>query len=97
MEYHLETQDSCCTIYFKGRFTFVDHQTFKPLFHLLNPDPPQRLRLDFSATEYVDSAAMGMVLLLRDEAKKHGTTVSIQNPNAQLQKLLELTRINELF
>jgi anti-anti-sigma factor len=81
----------------KGRFTFNDNQKFKTIINLLDQPDIRTIALDFSHVDFIDSAALGMLLLLRDEAQKQDIRISLQNPNGQIQKIFELTKINQLF
>lgn len=54
-------------------------------------------RVDLSAVEAVDSAALAVLFGWMREAKKHGKSLSIENPPAQLMSLAELYGVAELL
>ncbi|CAI3807682.1 hypothetical protein DBADOPDK_04665 [Pseudomonas sp. MM223] len=55
------------TIKIKGRFDFGKHQEFRDAYER-QPDRPDSVVVDLKDTTYLDSSALGMLLLLRDHA-----------------------------
>lgn len=81
----------------KGQFTFADNSRFRDLLVQLNDNPPGELILDVAKLEYIDSAALGMLLLLRDHLSDAGTEIILAGANGQVLKIFELSRFDELF
>lgn len=81
----------------KGKFTFTDNVSFRAMLDMLDKEKITSVVLDFSETTFVDSAALGMLLLMREEAKKRDIAVSLANANGQPQKMFVLSRFEELF
>jgi len=51
----------------EGRFSFPDHKAFRDAY--LASEPKQtRFIIDMKKTEYIDSAALGMLLVLKEKA-----------------------------
>lgn len=80
-----------------GSFTFSDNQMFRSLLKELNDAKPNKLIIDVSALEFVDSAALGMFLLLRDSLQQHNCTIELHKPQGQIIKMFELSHFSELF
>ncbi len=97
MEYAKAINDSSCEIMFKGKFTFSDHQQFKPIFALLEQSGIKTLYLNFKDVEFVDSAALGILLLIRDESVRFSKQVVLQQPVGQVKKMFEISRFYDLF
>ena len=53
------------TIYVEGRFDFGAHQEFRDAYERIDSSP-RRYVVDLKNTTYLDSSALGMLLLLRD-------------------------------
>lgn len=97
MDYTKTLTGSSCNIKIKGKFTFSDHKEFKLLFSVLADDSVQSLNLNFAAVEFIDSAALGILLLARDEAEKFSKGVVLQNPVGQVKQMFEVSRFYDLF
>ena len=55
------------------------------------------LVLDFSATEFIDTAGLGAIATVHQLAVEAGLVVSLLNANAEIVGALELARLDELF
>lgn len=97
MEYTKRIKEQACEIAIKGRFTFADHKEFRSIFNLLTDKDVKSIRLDFKGVEFIDSAALGILLLARDEAQKHAKDLVIQNPSGQVKLMFEVSRFYDIF
>lgn len=97
MEYTKHVKEQYCEIAIKGRFTFSDHKEFKNIFNLLSENNVQSIRLNFTNVEFIDSAALGILLLARDEAQKYSKNLVIQSPTGQVKQMFEVSRFYDLF
>ena len=55
-----------------------------------------RFVIDLRNTKFMDSAALGMLLLLR-ETYDNGHRIQLANANAHIQKILSITRFERYF
>jgi anti-sigma B factor antagonist len=53
--------------------------------------------IDLSQTGYVDSAGLGALVSLSKKVREYGGELRLGNPNADLRRLLELTRVRALL
>ncbi|MBF0097126.1 MAG: STAS domain-containing protein [Magnetococcales bacterium] len=53
--------------------------------------------LDLSATEHIDSSAIGMLVLMYQEIGREGPPVKIINTSGHVNKLLRITGLDRLF
>lgn len=88
---------SVCNVKLSGRFTFADHNDFKEIFEFFDDTSLNKIEIDLTNVEFVDSAALGLLLLVRDEAKKASKAITIRNPQGQVKKMFEVSRFYELF
>jgi anti-anti-sigma factor len=79
-----------------GRFDFSAHQEFRDAYELL-ADRPRRYLVDMRETSYLDSSALGMLLLLRDHAGGDNADVELVNCNADVRKILTISNFEQLF
>ena len=53
--------------------------------------------VDLNNTDYLDSSALGMLLLLREHAGGDSSRVEIIKPSAQVKKVLDVANFEKLF
>lgn len=82
----------------QGRFVFDCHETFKHLIApLMDGQAIHEIHLDFTALDYLDSNALGMLLLLREKAQKQGIAIHILNPSRAVMEILDMVQFDKLF
>ncbi|WP_226667184.1 STAS domain-containing protein [Microbulbifer aggregans] len=84
-----------------GHFDFNLHREFQRAYRNVIP-APEKFVVDLSETEHLDSAALGMLLLLRDycvEAGREGAEpeVELVNPNAHVSHILTVSNFDRIF
>lgn len=84
------------TIRVSGRFDFSAHQEFRDAYESL-AEQPDRYCVDMRDTSYLDSSALGMLLLLRDHAGGDNAEVRIVNCNGDVRKILGISNFEQLF
>lgn len=84
------------TIYIQGRFDFSSHQEFRNAYEKLS-QAPARYRVDLQGTSYLDSSALGMLLLLRDHAGGERADIEIVNCSNDVKKILLISNFEQLF
>jgi len=84
------------TITVKGRFDFGKHQDFRNAYERFYKVPETYI-VDLKETTYVDSSALGMLLLLRDHAGGDNAEVRVVNSNSDVRKILAISNFDKLF
>ena len=84
------------TISIKGRFDFGRHQEFRESYEKFS-QKPEIYVVDLKDTTYLDSSALGMLLLLRDYAGGEDANVSVSNCSADVRKILAISNFDKLF
>lgn len=84
------------TIYIQGRFDFSAHQEFRNAYEKL-PKIPSQYRVDLQGTNYLDSSALGMLLLLRDFAGGEQAHIQVLNASPDVKKILLISNFEQLF
>lgn len=79
-----------------GRFDFSTHQAFRDAYEHCDPSV-NRYVVDLSDTTYLDSSALGMLLLLRDHAGGDNARVSVENCNSDVRRILAISNFEQLF
>ena len=82
----------------KGRFDFNAHREFREAVdQALQGDGQPEIQVDFSAVDYLDSSALGMLLMLRDKARGAGKTVALANCRGAVKQVIEIANFGKLF
>jgi len=92
----LADADNELVINVAGRFDFSAHQDFRSAYEDLEVKP-QSYAVDMSQTTYLDSSALGMLLLLRDHAGGDSASIRIINCNDDVRKILVISNFGRLF
>ena len=88
--------DKKLTIRIQGRFDFSAHQEFRDAYEK-TASSPEAYVVDMSETTYLDSSALGMLLLLRDHAGGDNSSIEIVNCNSDVKKILTISNFEQLF
>ncbi len=84
------------TINISGRFDFNLHQEFRQAYEQSrNSDTGYTINL--ANTEYMDSSALGMLLLLRERAGGDKANIEIVNCSPEIKKILTISNFHQLF
>ncbi len=85
------------TIRIEGRFDFNLHKEFRDAYSGGEAAQARDFVIDFRDTDYMDSSALGMLLLLREHAGGDPDRVRLVNVNPELRKILEISNFHHLF
>jgi len=84
------------TIAINGRFDFNLHQQFRAAYEKVDPKQVH-FQIDLKATEYIDSSALGMLLLLRERAGGDQSDIDIVNCPVEIRNILTISNFHQLF
>lgn len=93
---HSDSKNNTLTIQVSGRFDFYVTQAFRDTYRN-STLPGGNYIVDLSRTDYMDSAALGMLLLLREHAMQHEAKVHIKGTSESLRRILSIARFEQLF
>ncbi|MBA1192541.1 STAS domain-containing protein [Pseudomonas entomophila] len=90
------TDEKRLTIKVRGRFDFGLHQAFRSAYED-PPVAPEQVVIDLAETTYLDSSALGMLLLLREYQGDDQARVSVVNANTDVRTILAISNFSKLF
>ncbi len=93
---NFDASKSILTIKIAGRFDFGAHQDFRNAIDQIKLTTKQVV-IDFYATEYMDSSALGMLLVLRDKVSTSSQSIKLMNIRPEVRKILEIANFDKLF
>lgn len=86
------------TIAIPERFDFSFHKSFTEQYNkILEEKSGGTINLDFSRVLYLDSAALGMIVLLQKRAKASGHVVEITNAKGTALEVLEIANFDKMI
>ena len=84
------------TIVIDGRFSFGAHQEFRNAYERVEVVPRSYV-IDLGNATYLDSSALGMLLLMRDHAGGDLARITLRNCSADVRKVLAISNFEQLF
>jgi anti-anti-sigma factor len=81
----------------QGRFDFNAHREFREAIDTVLSDPATLVVVDFAGVEYLDSSALGMLLMLRDRAKSAAREVTLTGCRGAVKQILDIANFGKLF
>lgn len=97
MQATVSTNDGKTTITLKGRFDFNAHREFREAVDQALAATAREVAIDMSGVEYLDSSALGMLLMLRDKAKGATRDVRLQGCSGAVKQVLDIANFSKLF
>ena len=86
------------SIVMNGKFDFSKHRSFRDACEsALASGDVGTVHVDLREVSYLDSSALGMLLLLRDKAKAVGKDVSIATQPGMVRDILRVAHFQDLF
>jgi len=83
------------SIIVKGRFDFNDHTEFRDSYQGYKSNASYTL--DMNDAEYMDSSALGMLLLLREHAGGDNAKIDVVGCKPEIKKILAIANFQKLF
>lgn len=93
---HIDDHKGTLTI--NGRFDFSIHRDFRANYEqILGCDDVHELAIDMKGIDYVDSSALGMLLLLREKSMARNIPVTLIKPQSSVRQVLDIANFEQLF
>lgn len=81
----------------QGRFDFNAHREFREAVDRAMREEAQRVHVDLGGVDYLDSSALGMLLMMRDKAKGAGKEIALANAHGAVKQVLDIANFGKLF
>jgi len=94
MTIEVSTNNGTSTISVIGRFDFSSQRDFR---HAYQEQTNTEFVVDLSKTEYIDSSALGMLLLLKEHADLNNGRTILSKPAPEIRKILTMSNFDQLF
>jgi Anti-anti-sigma regulatory factor (antagonist of anti-sigma factor) len=97
MDFRVRVSPESVEVLLTGRLEFTDHDSLPDIVQLLDDPGGPRMVLDMSGLDFIDSAGLGMLLILQDEAEQRNIKLIVQGAHGDVQRSIELARLNEII
>lgn len=97
MQAKLLNLDNRAVIQLQGRFDFNAHREFREAVDSALAASAKEIQVDLGGVDYLDSSALGMLLMLRDKAKGSGREVSLAKCTGAVKQVLDIANFGKLF
>jgi len=97
MQCTLERSGKTVSLRLTGELTFRDNSEFRKVIEDVFTQPADAVVIDLSKTSLVDSAGLAMFVILQKRAKEKNIPVTLEKPNAQIARVLDLVDFGKLF
>lgn len=81
----------------RGRFGFQDYGVFRSMVDQMDLPDDRRLVFDLAEVTFVDSAGLGMLMVVREEMADRGGTVVLRGARGQVRRMIETARLDRAF
>jgi len=98
MQVKMDMSEGKAKIALNGRFDFSSHREFRNVSEdVLAAKDVKEIELDLKSVDYLDSSALGMLLLLREKANNANLTLSLTNCHGLVRQVLDVANFGRLF
>lgn len=98
MQANVQKDGNNASIKLSGRFDFNTHREFRAAYEPLVGDASVRnVVVDFAGVDYLDSSALGMLLMLRDKLGGAGKDVQLTGVRGNVKQVLDIANFGKLF
>lgn len=82
----------------QGRFDFHSHRDFRSAYEKMFENGSLReLEINFGQVDYLDSSALGMLLLLKEKSESSGRNVVLSGLQGTVKQVLDIANFGKLF
>lgn len=97
MQTSVSSREGKTKIVLLGRFDFNSHREFRDAVDRAINESASEIQVDLAGVDYLDSSALGMLLVLRDKAKGTGKTVVLANARGAVRQVIDIANFGKLF
>lgn len=97
MQTNVSSREGKTKIALQGRFDFNSHREFRDAVDRAINEGASEIQVDLAGVDYLDSSALGMLLVLRDKAKGTGKTVVLANARGAVRQVIDIANFGKLF
>jgi len=85
------------TIHVSGRFDFAAQNEFRDAYHSVRPEDEVRFFIDLNRASYMDSSALGMLLMMREHLGGDAADITLSHCTEEITNILNVANFQSLF
>jgi len=93
----LSHDSSSLTISINGRFDFNLYKDFRDAYESCLNIGSIKFIINLSQTEYMDSSALGMLLVLKERTGSADSAVVLKHCNKEIKNILSISNFDKIF
>ena len=97
MEYKLNKTTAGGEVIISGQITYRDHDDFFEASSFINDKKTKECIINLSGVDFVDSAGLGMFLILNDTAQRNNVKLAIKGAKDKVKSIIEATKLDEVI
>lgn len=92
---HVEETEMVIAI--EGEFTFELYDSYTQALDAIKQDHIEQVVIDLGEVSFIDSSAMGLLLVTREECDEHGKALILSNPRGRVKDMIDVSNFRDLF
>jgi len=97
VKHEIKTELDRTILVLSDQLVDADRAAFERVVAQVVGSGARTIEVDFAGLTYMDSAGLGLLLTLREQAEKSRAQVVLTNPTGAVREILELARFDTLF
>ena len=95
---NVKAASNTATIFLSGHFAFDAHREFKAAYKKqLDNSQVGNVVIDLSGVEYLDSSALGMLMVMRDRVQDAGKSLTLSKPSSIAARTFDIAGFHKMF
>ena len=98
MHIHIEILEKSVILRLEGRMDYPAHRDFRDASDkALDAPEAEAIVIDLALVDFMDSAALGMLLLLKEKAGLRNRKVVLRSPSPTILQILKMVHFQKFF
>jgi anti-anti-sigma factor len=98
MQVSVNIQQDNAVLTLNGRFDLNSHRDFRSGYdEVLQNSAVKQLEINLNGVEYLDSSALGMLLLLKERAAAAHITLELHHCHGMVKQVLDVANFGKIF
>ena len=90
-----EINDKKATLKLEGNFTYTQRRAFQEVLKTVCTDPVEEVVVDLGQVAFLDSAALGLLMISHRQLDGEKRTLSLAYPQPTVRQIIELANLHK--
>lgn len=95
MQYTMNINNKAANVQLRGQLSYDTKDVFQEIMGELEAESVSRINFNMNQVDFIDSAGLGMLLLLKDRFAD--ASISISGAKDQVNQIITLTKLDKIF